>query len=116
MSESYFAKLANDILDASEKLTIRVEEGLNVLWNELEGNRAAGGGSTAQPPPETMAEHEFEDLDQAEGMDESSPLAGIAESVMEDIMASQVSTTATMTTITTKNVRTLTSNQRVKPD
>ena len=97
MSESYFAKLANDILDASEKLTIRVEEGINVLWNELEGKRAAG--DTAKPPESSM-ENEFEDWDQAEGMDESSPLAGIAESVMEDIMASQVS--AAMTTTTTR--------------
>lgn len=100
MSESYFAKLANDILDASEKLTIRVEEGLNVLWNELEGKGAAGG--TAQQPPETTAENEFEELDQAEAMDESSPLVGIAESVMEDIMASQVSTAAMNTIMTTR--------------
>ena len=91
MSESYFTKLANDILDASEKLTIRVEEGLNVLWNELEGNNGGATTRAAEQQQGATIESEFEDLDQEEGMDESSPLEGIAESVMGDIMASQVS-------------------------
>ena len=92
MSESYFAKLANDILDASEKLTVRLEEGLSVLWKEMEGSSPSsasrGGGSTQQQ--DTASENEFEGWDEAE-MGDPSPLQGIAESVMGDIMASQVS-------------------------
>lgn len=90
MSESYFAKIVNEVLDASEKLTIRIEEGLQVVMS---------GGQDAVPktgtiPPTT--EHEFEGWDEEDyetdyaADDESSPLAGIAESVMGDILSSQV--------------------------
>ena len=85
MSESYFAKLANEILDASEKLTTRFEEGLNVLLGELDKT----SDTAQQPPLEAGSENEFEGWDE-EMMDDPSPLAGIAESVMGDIMASQV--------------------------
>uniref|UniRef100_A0A7S3L4C7 Transmembrane protein 18 n=1 Tax=Amphora coffeiformis TaxID=265554 RepID=A0A7S3L4C7_9STRA len=88
MSESYFAKLANEILDASEKLTNRFEEGLNILLGELDSSKTSGSGDTAPPQPEAT-DNEFEGWDDTEGMDDPSPLAGIAESVMGDIMASQ---------------------------
>ena len=86
MSESYFAKLANEILDASEKLTTRFEEGLNILLGELDSSKSGSSGDTVPPP----TDNEFEGWEDAEGMDDASPLAGIAESVMGDIMASQV--------------------------
>lgn len=86
MSESYFTKLANEILDASEKLTNRFEEGLSILWGDLEGSGKDTDSDNAQ---QFNAENEFEGWEE-EAMDDSSPLAGIAESVMGDIMASQV--------------------------
>jgi hypothetical protein len=97
MSESYFAKLANEILDASEKIVDRFEEGMNILLGEGgSGNKASattdgGSSSGGHTPPESI-EDEFEGWDGAEDdMEDPSPLAGIAQSVMEDIMAGQVS-------------------------
>jgi hypothetical protein len=88
MSESYFARIVNEVLDASEKLTIRIEEGLNVVLSGGEEVPKTPGGTT--PPPTT--EHEFEDWDEDYADEESSPLAGMAESVMGDILSSQVRT------------------------
>ena len=91
MSESYFAKLANEILDASEKLTNRFEEGLNILLGELDNSKSSSGGGGDIPSPEgNNADNEFEGWNDEEEMDDPSPLVGIAESVMGDIMASQV--------------------------
>ena len=95
MSESYFTKLTNEILDASEKLTDRFEEGFNILWGELSQDGSSSGSGASTPQAETTND-EFEGWGddsqehEAEVMDESSPLAGIAESVMGDIMAAQV--------------------------
>jgi hypothetical protein len=99
MSESYFTKLANDILDASEKIVDRFEEGLNILLGELSDNSGSGAAAnnnkaSSSPSPESATEDEFEGWDGNEeaNMEDPSPLAGIAQSVMEDIMAGQVST------------------------
>ena len=92
MSESYFAKLTNEVLEASEKLVDRFEEGMNILWGELEGTGSSGSRSTTQQQEQPLEQDEFAGWDADEtGMDnEASPLAGIAESVMGDIMAGQV--------------------------
>jgi hypothetical protein len=93
MSESYFARIVNEVLDASEKLTIRIEEGLNVVLSGGEEVPKTPGGTT--PPPTT--EHEFEGWDEDYADEESSPLAGMAESVMGDILSSQVRTRTELT-------------------
>lgn len=91
MSESYFTKVANEVLDASEKLAYRLEEGLNLfLGGEVDG--ASSSGSASKPHQGAASDNEFEGWeDDMDGMDAGSPLDGIAQSVMGDIMAGQVS-------------------------
>lgn len=101
MSESYFTKIANEVLEASEKLTNRLEEGINLLLGEFEGGASAGGSGSgpSQPQQPGASDSEFEGWDEdmdMEDMDDGSPLKGIAESVMGDIMAGQVSAAAPM--------------------
>ena len=91
MSESYCTKLANEILDGAEKIADRFEEGLNIIMG-AQSTDSTGSGTPPESPP---ADHEFEGWDgmeDGEVMDESSPLAGIAQGVMEDIMSAQVCT------------------------
>jgi hypothetical protein len=93
--ESYFAQLANEILDGAEKLADRFEEGLNILWGEL-GSGDTADGRNHEIPADATTENEFEGWDghgeeEEEFVDESSsPLEGIAQSVMGDIMSAQV--------------------------
>lgn len=86
MADSYFERVANDVLEASEKLVNGVEEGLAILFS---GN---GGGETQQQPAQSGEEDHDEEWDErimAEDLMESSPLGGIAESVIGNILDGQ---------------------------
>ena len=94
MSESYFAQITNDVLAAAEKLTDRFVEGINILLGVISPSSRESATKSATP-----SQNEFEGWDEdvhgggdisEDILNESSPLAGIADSVMGDIMAGQV--------------------------
>lgn len=98
-AERFFTKVANDVLEASEKISTRLEEGLSALMAGGAGEGAGGGtgADTGTAGGGNGREEDFEILDDAEDigmmdgaeMKHGSPLEGIAESVMGDIMKNQ---------------------------
>jgi hypothetical protein len=83
-SESTFEKLANHVLESVEQVAARAEEGLALLMSgNLDGGDTAAGGNDGP----------FDNDDVTMEMDEDmigSPLEGIADSVLSDIMSKQV--------------------------
>ncbi|CAB9526906.1 Transmembrane protein 18 [Seminavis robusta] len=78
----YFERVANEVLRASEDLSVRFEDGLAALINgEIPGIEQA-----TRQQQQTITGGEFEDIEE-ELM--NSPLEGIAESVISDLMANQ---------------------------
>jgi hypothetical protein len=98
MADRFFQKIANDVLEASEKLTARFEEGLTALFTG--GLPAAAENKEVQPDPdgevpesEVYPSSSFEDevhLLESEGGYGESPLEGIARGVIGSIMDNQV--------------------------
>jgi hypothetical protein len=99
-AESFFNKITNDVLQATEEIATRLEEGVSLL---MTGNLPDSAGSQPvnsdyQPESEfgdlseeeinQLSEEEIQELLQNEVM-ENSPLEGIAEGVMDDIMKNQ---------------------------
>jgi hypothetical protein len=88
MTESYFAKVANDVLEATEQIATRMEEGLTAI---MKGETPKQEDHYDQPILDGMDGEDGEDwLTIEEELRRSSPLEGIAESVMGNIMAGQV--------------------------
>jgi hypothetical protein len=107
--ESFFSTITNEILDAAEKITIRLEEGLALIFDasssaaqqDSQDNKGGGGGAA---PGQTLTREQMEatlhgefsneelQMLEDEDMDgmPTSPLEGMAESVLGDIMANQV--------------------------
>lgn len=89
MVESYFNKLANDLLETSEKLVNGVEEGMALLFSgdggakDSQHHHAAEGHLSGEENDDTEWKEMEEDLLH------SSPLGGIAESVIGNIMEGQ---------------------------
>lgn len=85
-AESYFSKIANDILEAADQIVTRFDEGLNVI---LSGKLPEVGGAT----PGTTSDNILgSDNDLFMNMDEEmtgSPLEGMADSVLKDILKGQ---------------------------
>lgn len=73
----FFTKLSNEVLEATERISARLEEGLSVL---LDGEL---------PKEDSAAPVDHEALHSEEDAFES-PLPGIADGVLDDIMSSQV--------------------------
>lgn len=90
MAESgIFGKIVNEILQATEHVAARMEEGVSVL---LSGKLPGATNEETDMGGEPIVPSEEDDL----LMDEDivgSPLEGIADSVLGDIMAGQVSFT-----------------------
>eukprot|EP00522_Entomoneis_paludosa_P015783 CAMPEP_0172454430 /NCGR_PEP_ID=MMETSP1065-20121228/11421_1 /TAXON_ID=265537 /ORGANISM="Amphiprora paludosa, Strain CCMP125" /LENGTH=267 /DNA_ID=CAMNT_0013206757 /DNA_START=36 /DNA_END=839 /DNA_ORIENTATION=+ len=103
-SPDLFSQVANEILTSAEQLSDRLEEGLSILW----GNQAPEDAAKQQqqvPPamPPTMdmkeeikemlrqqGEQDMDNIDWSQfDMDADSPLNGIAENVMGNIMQGQ---------------------------
>ena len=87
-SSSYFERVANDVLEASEKLVNGVEEGLAILF------AGGNGGATTPSPAEDVStsrdeEEEWDETQMTENLMQSSPLGGIAESVIGNILDGQ---------------------------
>jgi hypothetical protein len=102
MAEKFFYKIADDVLQATEQIQARMEEGLNLLWTGDVAEKASlshsmGGdsdflneGNMDNLDLENLSEEEIQKL-LAEEMMDSNPLQGIADSVMGNIMSGQVS-------------------------
>jgi hypothetical protein len=73
-AERYFTQVANDVLQATERITQHLEENLSLLWGG-----AAPEASTTVPP---------EDFD--EELIPKHPLQGMAEDVLQGIFDQQV--------------------------
>jgi hypothetical protein len=88
-AERFFTKIANDVLEASEQIAARMEEGLGVVFG------GAGGQQPAEPGDETATptapgDEEEADVDMEELL-RNNPLRGMTESVLQGIMQGQVS-------------------------
>jgi hypothetical protein len=103
MAESFFNKIADDVLVATEHIQTVLEEGFGVLFSttasdggatdssssSFQQNNFARGGGGKEPDWDDMSEEEVEKL-LAEEMMDSSPLNGIANNVLGNIMSTQV--------------------------
>jgi hypothetical protein len=81
---SAFDRLANHILESAEQIATRFEEGLSIVMT----------GKLPGEAPEQQTSKEFDHDDVLMEMDEDmmgSPLEGIADGVLSDIMSKQVS-------------------------
>jgi len=102
--EQFFSKLSDEILEASNQITTRFEEGLSVLLTGKLPEGSAGGQDGASPPS-SGNQFSYEDIDIDELSDEEvaellqqqsmeySPLEGIADNVIADIVSRQVTST-----------------------
>jgi hypothetical protein len=101
MAESFFSKLANDVFEATEQIATRFEEGLNVLMTgDLPGSAKQESHQEISEPMDILNEEDLENLSEEEvqnllrqEMMENSPLEGIADSVIGDIMKNKVRAT-----------------------
>jgi hypothetical protein len=104
-AESFFSRAANQVLQASEDMANRMEEGISVLMTgdlpstkgaEQNGIPESSSSSNEQPgfdfddlDLENLSEEELQKI-LSEEMMQHSPLEGIADSVIGDIFAGQV--------------------------
>jgi hypothetical protein len=86
MADRFFAKISNDVLRASEDVVNRMEAGLDVLFGSGRGESVINQPSAV--PAAVLAEDQQDDY--LEDVLRGSPLQGMAESVLGDIMSSQV--------------------------
>ena len=91
MSE-YFQRVANDVLKASEEITARMEDGISAMLGDLSSTppTSSGSGSGSATPPTSP---EFDNVDDDFEIEEEfmgSPLNGIADSVLGDLMQNSV--------------------------
>jgi hypothetical protein len=100
MAERFFQKIANDVLEASEKLTVRLEEGLAALFTGELPPAAAENKEGPVPPsnlggglpkdvdvdPSSLFEEEIHHME-SEGDYGESPLEGIARSIIGDFIS-----------------------------
>ncbi len=103
--ENLIFKLANEVLEATNQISARFEEGVSVLLGEIGPRATVDGhdGMFSDDQQNTAGNMEEMELD-VDGMDEeeiesflqhqmmhNSPLEGIADSVISDIVSRQVS-------------------------
>jgi hypothetical protein len=106
-TENFLTKMANEVLQAADNVATRMEEGLSVIMTgELPKEGAAAGDSNIPvqeeeefdmknfdikdfPEFDNLSEEEIQRILQDEMM-QNSPLAGIADSVLGDIVSGQV--------------------------
>jgi hypothetical protein len=103
MAEKFFNKIADDVLKATENIQARFEEGWSVLSTGALPDSAKAGSSASSSPEiefdlddfdvEGLSEEELQELmaEHQQQMMENSPLKGIAENVMGNIMSQNVS-------------------------
>jgi hypothetical protein len=93
-AETFFGKIANDVFEATEQIATRMEEGITLITTGQLPNQHQGGNAE----PTNLDEFDFDNLSEediqkllGDEMMQNSPLSGIADSVIGDIMAGQVS-------------------------
>ena len=87
---STFEKISNQILESADQFATRIEEGLSVILN---GNLPSEDGSSSSSSSSNVPPNADIDEDIMMEMDEDmagSPLEGIADGVLKDIMGKQV--------------------------
>jgi hypothetical protein len=102
-AENFFTRTANQVLQASEDMANRMEEGISVLMTgDLPKGAEQNGIPESSSSSNEAPEFDFDDLDLenlseeelqriiSEEMMQHSPLEGIADSVIGDIFAGQV--------------------------
>jgi hypothetical protein len=97
-ADRFFEKVLNDVLTATEQFSEKLEEGLSTIWKGTQNSDANTGGNKydvshdGHDNNDPMWEHEFDDAgDDDDAWTRESPLQGIADSVVGDIMGKQVS-------------------------
>ena len=78
MSE-YFQRVANDVLKASEELSVVLEDGISAMFK-------GGGSEGKQEAMPESGEFEPDDFEVIEEELMNSPLQGMTESVLSDLM------------------------------
>lgn len=84
-AEGVFARIANEVLEAAEHIVTRVDEGVAAI---MHGSLPHDGASSHNIDSDPAADADYDPL-MDEDM-EGSPLEGIADSVLSDIMGGQV--------------------------
>lgn len=87
MAERFFAKLTNDVLEATEQVANRMEEGLSLIF----GGDAKGGGIGGELAARATGHQQFDQHE--DGLEEAlrdNPLQGIADNIVGGIMGRQV--------------------------
>lgn len=97
MGEGLLDRLANEVLEASEQIVTRFEEGISVLTTGELPQQVASDDAAGHEMPnlddmdiDDLSEEEVQRLLEEQLMD-NSPLEGIASSVIGDIVSKQVS-------------------------
>lgn len=94
MAERFFTKLTNEVLEATEQVANRMEEGLGLLFSSGDASKQQedAGGSAAGPSSGGDSIPLGEEDDQAHLEEDlrNNPLQGIADGVMGGIMSGQV--------------------------
>ena len=94
-AERFFTKIAQDVLNATERLANHIDDNFNQLLNGGNDSTAAHRSTTAGSDYESGTENDFDilnDDNNDDGMmdDTSSPLQGMADQVLSGIMEGQV--------------------------
>lgn len=100
-AERFFTKVAQDVLDATERLANHLDDNINLFW----GSTSSGGGSSSENDGSRSTENDFPILDDIDSEDHTSsvmddtddasnynPLQGMADQVLSGIMDGQVRT------------------------
>jgi len=94
MAERFFTKVANDVLEATEQVANRMEEGLTLLFNSgklQEKNAAAAAAAHDDSSDYVPFGDEYDEQAHLEEELRNNPLQGIADSVVGGIMTGQAS-------------------------
>ena len=99
-AESYFARVANEILQSAEQIVTRFEEGISVITTgnlppkdgqqQQQQQRDGGDAGSTDESFDVFDNDDEDDHDFDVNSGFSSPLEGMAEHVLGDIMSSQV--------------------------
>lgn len=94
MAKHFLTQVANDVLEATERVADRMEEGLTLLFNSgklPEKNDAEPAAAHDDGSEYVPLGDEYEDQAHLEEELRNNPLQGIADSVVGDIMSGQAS-------------------------
>lgn len=99
----FLKNIGNEVVEASEQVATRLEEGLNILLGDNADGSPPGDAASSQINMEDLEDLDLDGLTEEQiqqliqdQMMEGSPLEGIAESVMGDIMSRNVAPSSPM--------------------